>query len=189
MEHAPKGTLKTYLVNSQCNLHLDLVFKLVIGIASGIRALHKQGIIHRDIAARNFLLSEEMLPKISDFGLSRVIPQDEEYNSTGMHLLPLKWMAPESLKNQIFTRMTDIWSFGITVWEIITKGSNPHEDLYPAEAKIQIRDNFLKPEIPAITDPTLTLVMKQCWYNDPDVRPTAYDIVEMIQDVTDSVLC
>jgi hypothetical protein len=67
---------------------------------------------------------------------------------------------------------------------VVTNGNDPHKSIPATEAKIQIRDNYLKPEVPENTNSTLQLLLKQCWYNDPDVRPSASDIIEIIQDVS-----
>jgi len=182
MEYAPNGTLKSYL-DERDQIHLNLMYNLVIGIAKGLRHLHKQDVIHRDIAARNILLKEDMTPMVSDFGLSRaIVTTDDTYASTGQDFLPLKWMAPEAIKNHQYSTLTDIWSFGIVIWEIITCGETPHAGTDSVEATIQIRDNFLTPPVPPDTDPTLAVLMKQCWYKDPDMRPTAKDIVDIVNE-------
>jgi len=181
MEYAEKGTLVQVLTNGS---PLDLIaeFNLIIGIARGLSFLHKQDVIHRDIAARNILINAAMIPMISDFGLSREVAIGEEYSSTGKDSLPLKWMAPEALKSNHFTKATDIWSFGIVVWEIASKGDRPHVSMDVTEAKIQIRDYFLTPTIPENTDPTMSVIMTQCWYKDPDMRPSAKDIIDMVKE-------
>jgi len=181
MEYADLGTLLQVLRSSE-KLELNNVDNLTIGIARGIQYLHKNDIIHRDIAARNILLKESGVPMISDFGLSREVVQGEEYLSTGKDSLPLKWMAPEAIKLSHFTRATDIWSFGVTIWEIVTRGSEPHETIDVTEAKIQIRDYFLTPIIPSDVDPTMKVIMQQCWYKDPDMRPSPKDIMEMVKE-------
>jgi len=179
MEYADLGTLLEVLRKGP--LSLNVQFNLVIGIAKGIQFLHKQDIIHRDIAARNILLNSEMVPMISDFGLSRVVT-DDNYSSTGKHSLPLKWMSPEAIKSNNFSKSTDIWSFGIVVWEIVTEGEEPHKDISVMEAKIQIRDYFLAPIIPPETDPTMKVIMTQCWYKDPDMRPSPRDIIDLAKE-------
>jgi len=181
MEYADFGTLLNVLRSSE-KLELINVYNLTIGIARGMQYLHKNDVIHRDIAARNILLKEKLVPMISDFGLSRVVVTGEEYLSTGKDSLPLKWMAPEAIKLSHFTKATDIWSFGIVIWEIITRGAEPHENLDQREAKIQIRDYFLTPIVPSDVDPTMKVIMQQCWYKDPDMRPSPKDIMDMVKD-------
>ena len=82
------------------------------------------GIVHRDLACRNILVGEKMTLKISDFGLSRVVGQDEVYTLTNHGRLPLRWMALESIFRRQFTTASDVWSFGVTVWEICTLGKS-----------------------------------------------------------------
>jgi len=181
MEYAERGTLISYL-QSITEVSTHFVYNLVIGIAKGLRHLHRQDVIHRDIAARNILLKQDFTPMVSDFGLSREIEATEQYSSTGQDLLPVKWMAPEAIRTKRFSTLTDIWSFGIVVWEIITVGAVPHGEVELMDAMIQIRDHFATPPIPTGTDETLVNVMKQCWYQDPDMRPSAKDIVDMVNE-------
>lgn len=181
MEYAELGTLAQVLRNGPA-LGLNMEFSLIMGISRGIQFLHKKDVIHRDIAARNILLNTDMVPMIADFGLSREVITGEEYSSTGSDSLPLKWMAPEAIKSSHFTKSTDIWSFGIVIWEIATKGQEPHEDIDVMEAKIQIRDYFLTPVMPQNVDPTMSVIMTQCWYKDPDMRPSPKDIIDMAKE-------
>ena len=80
------------------------------------------GIVHRDLACRNILIDENKILKISDFGLSRVVPEDEVYTLSTYSRLPLRWMAPESIFHRQFNSASDVWSFGIVLWEICTMG-------------------------------------------------------------------
>merc|ERR1712146_108664 len=86
----------------------------------GMSHLHTEGIIHRDLATRNILLSEGLTPKISDFGLSRFGAPDDD-NQTKSDVGPLKWMAPEAIKARVYGKKTDVWSYGVTVWEIVAR--------------------------------------------------------------------
>ena len=84
--------------------------------------LSGMGIVHRDLACRNILIDENKILKISDFGLSRVVPEDEVYTLSTYSRLPLRWMAPESIFHRQFNSASDVWSFGIVLWEICTMG-------------------------------------------------------------------
>lgn len=97
-------------------------------IASGMAHLQKFRIVHGDLAARNVLVYENLTVKISDFGMSKKLSQNY-YRKTSKGMLPFKWMAPESLRDAIFTEKSDVWSFGITVWEIFTLGETPYPTL------------------------------------------------------------
>eukprot|EP01129_Flabellula_baltica_P005559 TRINITY_DN2025_c0_g1_i1.p1 TRINITY_DN2025_c0_g1~~TRINITY_DN2025_c0_g1_i1.p1 ORF type:complete len:264 (+),score=48.19 TRINITY_DN2025_c0_g1_i1:155-946(+) len=184
MEYAVNGTLKDYLQSSVIPLEFNEKARLIKGIASGLSLLHKLGVVHRDVAARNILLGENQVPKLSDFGLSREMQVEGMYNSRGLHALPVKWMAPEAI-NGSFSTQSDIWSFGIVVWEIITKLS-PHEQLEVTEAKIMIRDSHLSPVIPKDCEILFKDIMKQCWYPDPEMRILAADVVETVEDYLES---
>lgn len=181
MEYAEMGTLVQVLTTGP-PLDLNAEFNMIIGVARGLSFLHKKDVIHRDIAARNILINAALSPMISDFGLSREVVSGDDYSSNENDSLPLKWMAPEAIKSNHFTKSTDIWSFGIVVWEIVTKGGKPHEHMEVTEAKIQIRDYFLTPAIPPGTDPTMEVIMTQCWYKDPDMRPSPKDIIDLAKE-------
>jgi len=184
MEYAALGTLLQFLRSKKEPLDIAVNNNLIVGIAKGIRCLHKSDIIHCDLAARNILLKEGLHPMVSDFGLSCVTATNSEFATSENKCLPLKWMAPETIKTQRFSKMTDIWTFGIVIWEIITKGAEVHSNINDdiVEIKVQIRDNFLTPEIPQKTDSTLKVLMKQCWYKDPEMRPSPKDIIDMIKE-------
>jgi len=183
MEFAPMGTLRDYLEKLNENLQLNVILKLIQGIACGLSVLHKHGVVHRDIAARNILLGENLVPKVSDFGLSRESDEKEgSYSSRGLHALPVKWMAPEAISEGVFSTQTDMWSFGIVIWEIATR-ELPHNERDSTECKILIRDSFLTPIIPKDFEHTVIAdIMRQCWYKDPELRTSAKDISEFIED-------
>eukprot|EP01128_Nolandella_sp_AFSM9_P004788 TRINITY_DN2224_c0_g1_i1.p1 TRINITY_DN2224_c0_g1~~TRINITY_DN2224_c0_g1_i1.p1 ORF type:complete len:393 (+),score=82.76 TRINITY_DN2224_c0_g1_i1:1-1179(+) len=179
---APNGTLHEYWTDLD-TLPPDTLFKFVGGTAKGLHYLHKHRIIHRDVAARNILLQDDLTPMLSDFGLSREVEDgDEMYNSTGQVGLPLKWMAPEALKHGRFSQMTDMWSFGVAVWEMATCGNEPFPDIDSVEAIIRIRDDFETPPLPKDLNETLKVVITQCWFRDPDMRPSARDVLDILRE-------
>jgi serine/threonine protein kinase len=183
MEFAPLGTLSGYLQNLRENLPLETILKLVKGTAAGLSILHKHALVHRDVAARNILLGENLVPKVSDFGLSRECQKEGSYSSRGLHALPIKWMAPEALSEEKFSSYTDMWSFGIVVWEIITRDT-PHKDMDISECTVLIRDSYLTPPIPTEINTILSDILNQCWYPDAEMRMSAKDVVEYIDDYT-----
>eukprot|EP01130_Rhizamoeba_saxonica_P010561 TRINITY_DN4336_c0_g2_i1.p1 TRINITY_DN4336_c0_g2~~TRINITY_DN4336_c0_g2_i1.p1 ORF type:complete len:224 (-),score=41.86 TRINITY_DN4336_c0_g2_i1:100-771(-) len=186
MEYAPKGTLRNHLNNLENDLSRENIMHFVEGIAKGLSMLHKQKIVHRDVAARNILLGDDFIPMVSDFGLSRETDLQSSYNSRGLHALPIKWMAPESIRSGEFTTQSDIWSFGITIWEIITR-KEPHTEMENIDARFLIRDNHLVPNIPTTVGETFSDIMKKCWYVDPDLRPSARDISEAMEDYSEDI--
>jgi len=143
---------------------------IIHGIAKGMLHLHKENIIHRDLAARNVLLTGHFEPKISDFGLSRV--NNEQGNVTKSDVGPLKWMAPECIKSQQYSIKSDVWSYAITVIEILTR-KLPYGDRDAVKVAAMVMYGEMKPtsEIPLDCPPELTAVLSRCFeFNEHD-RP------------------
>jgi len=180
LEYCTGGSLDKLLFDTDENLLEDYKIKLVRGIAAGMLHLHKHNIIHRDLASRNILLTESGHPKISDFGMSRILEGSSEgktYNNIG----PLRWMAPESLKHQTYSKKSDVWSFGIVVYEIVAQ-CEPHIDVDPLDIGPLIRDQYLTPEIPSDAPQKLHEFMKMCWNQQPEQRPDFENICAMLEE-------
>ncbi|XP_059477417.1 tyrosine kinase receptor Cad96Ca-like [Neocloeon triangulifer] len=141
-------------------------------IAKGMEYLVSRGIIHRDLAARNILVDHNKQCKIADFGMSRHARDSsgEVYEPKQKGALPIRWMAPESLEKSIFTHRSDVWSFGITMWEIVTLGSTPYSTMGAREVMRKVRDGY-RLERPLHCRPELFRVIASCWISDPYLRP------------------
>ncbi|XP_051020218.1 proto-oncogene tyrosine-protein kinase ROS isoform X2 [Acomys russatus] len=162
----------------------DLV-ELCVDISKGCVYLEQMHFIHRDLAARNCLVSvndytSPRVVKIGDFGLAREIYKNDYYRKRGEGLLPVRWMAPENLMDGIFTSQSDVWSFGILVWEILTLGHQP----YPAHSNLDVL-NYVQAggrlEPPRNCPDDLWNLMSQCWAQEPNQRPTFHDIQNQLQ--------
>lgn len=186
------GDLLTYLRKARrTTFHgplltlVDLV-DLCVDISKGCVYLEQMHFIHRDLAARNCLVSVKdytspsRIVKIGDFGLARDIYKNDYYRKRGEGLLPVRWMAPESLMDGIFTTQSDVWSFGILIWEILTLGHQP----YPAHSNLDVL-NYVQTggrlEPPRNCPDDLWNLMTQCWAQEPDQRPTFHKIQDQLQ--------
>ncbi|XP_029458469.1 vascular endothelial growth factor receptor 1 isoform X2 [Rhinatrema bivittatum] len=152
-------------------------------VARGMEFLSSRKCIHRDLAARNILLSENNVVKICDFGLARDIYKDPDYVRKGDARLPLKWMAPESIFDKIYTTKSDVWSYGVLLWEIFSLGASP----YPG---VQIDEDFCnrlkegtRMRAPDYASPEIYQTMLDCWHGVPKERPQFSDLVEKLGDL------
>jgi insulin receptor len=145
--------------------------------------LHKFNIVHRDLAARNVLLSHSdpysAQLKISDFGMSRVLEQDIE-GKTQNKMGPIRWMSPESIGQQVYSKKSDVWMFGILVYEIVAQ-CEPHTDVDHNEVAILIRDQGLTPTIPNNCPEKLRQLMEMCWKKQPEQRPNFETICQILE--------
>ncbi|KAF8778293.1 Proto-oncogene tyrosine-protein kinase receptor like protein [Argiope bruennichi] len=140
MEYAEHGSLITYLrkMKSSCTeMNLPELIAFALQIAKGMEYLASMKVVHRDLAARNVLVASGKVLKISDFGLSRDVYEGDTYLKMSRSKVPVKWMALESLENQLYTTKSDVWSFGILLWEIITIGGCPYPGI-PTERLFQL---------------------------------------------------
>lgn len=164
------GCLLDYLQKNNRVLDLQKLIYMSAQIADGMAYLEAHNYVHRDLAARNILVGEKNIVKIADFGLARLI-KETEYEARVGARFPIKWTAPEAAIYSKFSTKSDVWSFGIVLYEIITYGRVPYPSMNNAEVLKQVELGYRMP-IPTGCPPALYEIMYQCWNKDPQKRPT-----------------
>uniref|UniRef100_A0A8C3LI26 Fibroblast growth factor receptor 3 n=1 Tax=Chrysolophus pictus TaxID=9089 RepID=A0A8C3LI26_CHRPC len=197
VEYASKGNLREYLRARRppgmdysfdtCKLPEEqLTFKDLVScayqVARGMEYLASQKCIHRDLAARNVLVTEDNVMKIADFGLARDVHNIDYYKKTTNGRLPVKWMAPEALFDRVYTHQSDVWSFGVLLWEIFTLGGSPYPGI-PVEELFKLLKEGHRMDKPANCTHDLYMIMRECWHAVPSQRPTFKQLVEDLERV------
>ncbi|KAI4904272.1 hypothetical protein NFI96_030082, partial [Prochilodus magdalenae] len=179
-EFMANGSLLDFLKSdSGAKQQLPKLIDFSAQIAEGMAYIEKKNYIHRDLRAANVLVSESLLCKIADFGLARVI-EDDQYTAREGAKFPIKWTAPEAINYGSFTIKSDMWSFGILLYEIITYGKIPYPGMSNGEVMTQVQRGYRMP-CPENCPPELYDIMNNCWKNKPDDRPT-FDYIQSVLD-------
>ncbi|XP_050953554.1 vascular endothelial growth factor receptor 1 isoform X1 [Labeo rohita] len=171
------------LPESNNPLLLEDLISYSFQVARGMEFLASRKCIHRDLAARNILLSNNNVVKICDFGLARDVYKDPDYVRKGDARLPLKWMAPESIFDKVFTTQSDVWSYGVLLWEIFSLGASPYPGLNIDEEFCHRLKQGTRMCPPEYSTPEIYSIMMACWENNPEDRPSFSALVEILGDL------
>ncbi|XP_046625083.1 fibroblast growth factor receptor homolog 1-like isoform X1 [Neodiprion virginianus] len=194
VEFAPHGNLRDFLrehrpssgyeptIGQETKQRKTLTQKDLVSfayqVARGMEYLASRRCIHRDLAARNVLVSDEYVLKIADFGLARDIHCHDYYRKTTDGRLPVKWMAPEALFHRLYTTQSDVWSYGILLWEIMTLGGTPYPSVPSVEKLFQLLRSGHRMEKPPCCSIEIYMLMRDCWSYQPNERPMFGELVE-----------
>ncbi|XP_031537676.2 tyrosine-protein kinase receptor UFO isoform X2 [Vicugna pacos] len=180
------GDLHSFLLYSRLGdqpvfLPTQMLVKFMADIASGMEYLSTKRFIHRDLAARNCMLNENMSVCVADFGLSKKIYNGDYYRQGRIAKMPVKWIAIESLADRVYTSKSDVWSFGVTMWEIATRGQTPYPGVENSEIYDYLRQgNRLKQPVDCLDG--LYALMARCWELNPRDRPSFAELREDLEN-------
>lgn len=183
-EYLRNGALLTYLRRYRARLlaNADSLVDMCIQVCNGMTYLEQQAVIHRDLAARNCLVGDKGVVKVGDFGLARYVLDNEYTSSTGAKF-PVKWSAPEVLNFTKFSSKSDVWAYGILMWEIFSGGDTPYNKMKNAEVVHSVcNENYRLPPPPGCSDSVYD-IMVSCWGQSPDKRPTFPEIHDYLIEV------
>uniref|UniRef100_A0A8C7GT96 Receptor protein-tyrosine kinase n=1 Tax=Oncorhynchus kisutch TaxID=8019 RepID=A0A8C7GT96_ONCKI len=166
----PHGCLLDYVHEHKDNIGSQLLLNWCVQIAKGMMYLEERRLVHRDLAARNVLVKSPNHIKITDFGLARLLDINEkEYNADGGKM-PIKWMALECIHYRKFTHQSDVWSYGVTIWELMMFGGKPYDGIPTRDIPDLLEKGERLPQPPICTI-DVYMVMVKCWMIDADSRP------------------
>ncbi|KAK3510581.1 hypothetical protein QTP70_011379 [Hemibagrus guttatus] len=177
VEYMENGSLDSFLRKHDGHFTVIQLVGMLRGIASGMMYLSDIGYVHRDLAARNILVDDNLVCKVSDFGLSRVLEDDPEasYTTTGGKI-PIRWTAPEAIQYRKFSSASDVWSYGIVMWEVMSYGERPYWEMSNQDVILSIEEGYRLPA-PMGCPVALHQLMVHCWQKERSRRPRFHDIL------------
>jgi len=184
LELAPLGPMSSYLASAAGKrLQIRDILVLLLQVAMGMQFLESKNYVHRDLAARNVLLVNESFAKISDFGMSKALGLGRDfYQARSGSKWPLKWFAPECIYFYKFSSKSDVWAFGVTLWEGLSYGAKPYEGMASESIMRFLTENGLQQRLPppnGTPDPIKDLLTK-CWAYRPEERPNFGQVVQAL---------
>ncbi|XP_075345335.1 tyrosine-protein kinase Fer-like isoform X4 [Mycteria americana] len=185
MELVSGGDFLSFLRKKKDELKTKQLVKFSLDAASGMAYLESKNCIHRDLAARNCLVDENNILKISDFGMSRQ-EDDGVYSSSGLKQIPIKWTAPEALNYGRYTSESDVWSFGILLWETFSLGVCPYPGMTNQQAREQVEKGY-RMSAPQKCPEEIYKIMQRCWAYKPENRPKFSEIQKALSSIKKKV--
>ncbi|CAH3158239.1 unnamed protein product, partial [Porites lobata] len=197
IEYVPFGDLLGYLrksrglndtyfkdpdIKPQTSLTSQQLIKFAWQIADGMSYLSSRFIIHRDLAARNVLVGERETCKVTDFGMARHVQQENIYERKTKGRLPVKWTAYEALMFNTYTTNSDVWSYGVVLYEIFTVGGSPYPRMDGRKIASLLQEGYRMPK-PQHVDDKLYQIMMNCWQNEPEARPSFTALTKQLKDM------
>ncbi|XP_076582390.1 tyrosine-protein kinase ZAP-70 [Chaetodon auriga] len=187
MEMASAGPLNKFLSANKDNVTVENIVNLMHQVSMGMKYLEEKNFVHRDLAARNVLLVNQQFAKISDFGLSKALGADDNYyKARTAGKWPLKWYAPECINFHKFSSKSDVWSFGVTMWEAFSYGGKPYKKMKGPEV-MRFIEGGNRMESPAACPERMYTLMKECWTYKHEERPDFKKVEESMRSYHYSV--
>ncbi|KAL6065542.1 putative serine/threonine-protein kinase SIS8 isoform B [Balamuthia mandrillaris] len=189
-EFLPNGSLLDHLHDIKkkgARMEHGDMMRIAKGIAAGMMHLHAERILHCDLAARNVLLTGNLEAKVSDFGMARVLREGQAQHQTNSNEGPVRWMAPESLRERVYSEKTDAWSFGVVLWEIATAGKVPFADKSNAQVCVEVLSQGLRLAAPEDAPLVFRHLMEACFRENAEERPSFAMMFEMLKQARKEV--
>lgn len=175
------GCLLNFLRQRRGSFDLEALLSICLDVSEGMEYLEKNRFIHRDLAARNCLVNDSLVVKVSDFGMARYV-LDDQYTSSSGAKFPVKWSPPEVFNFCKYSSKSDVWSYGVLMWEVFTEGRMPFEQNQNHEVVTLVTQGH-RLYRPKLASATIYDIMQLCWHERPDERPSFSDLVSMIYSV------